>query len=470
MILSTILFSYFYKGFFARYVQDDYCYGAFVRMFGFFKTQYVSYMESAPFNGNRYSLTLFMSIGEILGGAAIIKWLPGFWIVLWLAVLVFLFNKTSKLLTGNRSFLKAVLFAEAILVFTFYLAPELYQVLYWRAGSLPYLPPLVFNTYMVARLVGLAQQKIKWTHFLEFGLISFLAAGFSETDGVIQFSFWAIVLILAIFFRSQKLDRTTLIRLIIVPLATTLCGLALLAFSPFNDYALSIRPAAQTNLVKFLTLSFRFGFDILFDAIKSRWLPFAILAMFGFLLGWISKREVSSKKILLQIVIVLAATYLLSVTTATPSVLLGSVYPENRAIFPMNYLLVMSVYLTAFLFAKLVRNLKFLTGKEKACDWAFVLLSIGVMLYCVRMVPLVYQGISPLRARAAAWDLRHEWVLEEKALGKTQIIVPAFDSIARLTELKEDPEYWVNKCAADYYAVDSITAVENYNNVKPYFQ
>ena len=36
----------------------------------------------------------------------------------------------------------------------------------------------------------------------------------------------------------------------------------------------------------------------------------------------------------------------------------------------------------------------------------------------------------------------------------------ALDFWAAITELQANPDHWVNHCAADYYGVDRITAVE----------
>jgi hypothetical protein len=38
--------------------------------------------------------------------------------------------------------------------------------------------------------------------------------------------------------------------------------------------------------------------------------------------------------------------------------------------------------------------------------------------------------------------------------------VQAFDSIGSVAELSADPHYWVNVCAANYYGVEEIIALE----------
>ena len=47
------------KGSYSRYAQDDYCYGYRFRDSSFWKAQVDSYFQTAEYNSNRYSLTMF---------------------------------------------------------------------------------------------------------------------------------------------------------------------------------------------------------------------------------------------------------------------------------------------------------------------------------------------------------------------------------------------------------------------------
>jgi hypothetical protein len=470
LLFLTILISFLYKGFYSRFLQDDYCYGAFIKQSGFWNTQLLSYISGAAYNGNRYSLTLFSGIAEILGGSSIIPWLPAFWIMTWLLALSFLFYTISLVVFKKNKIFQAILFSEIILTFTFYLAPELFQVLYWKSGSLPYLASLVFNTYLLARFFQLSPLKIKSHHYVEFGILSLLAAGFSETVAVVQVTFWGIVFLLCLFRKRATLGFRKQYLLLIILIGFSICGVLLLALSPSNSSMLQVRPAKPITFITFLTLSFRFGLDILVDSIKSKWLPFGVLFILGFVLSFYSKIALSTKRIAFHIGILGIGLFLLSVASSTPSVFLGSVYPENRALFPIHYIIVLSVFFSGILFSQILKNwfvnhnlLKFL----QKINYLFILF---LMVYLIRMIPIVYAGITPLQSRAIAWDQRQAWIYQEIAAGKMQVTVSAFDSIARLTELKEDPLNWVNMCAADYYGVDSISAVEYYNDVKPYFR
>jgi hypothetical protein len=86
------------------------------------------------------------------------------------------------------------------------------------------------------------------------------------------------------------------------------------------------------------------------------------------------------------------------------------------------------------------------------------------------MIPLSYSGTAELYARALAWDQRESLIIQEKEAGVTHIKIPAFDAIDQITELQVDENNWVNVCAARYYGVNGITAIEGYMGVKPYFK
>ena len=62
--------------------------------------------------------------------------------------------------------------------------------------------------------------------------------------------------------------------------------------------------------------------------------------------------------------------------------------------------------------------------------------------------------------RAASWDKRNTEIKNQIELGKNDLAVSALDSFAEIAELRDDSSYWVNQCAAKYYQVESISAVE----------
>ena len=64
------------------------------------------------------------------------------------------------------------------------------------------------------------------------------------------------------------------------------------------------------------------------------------------------------------------------------------------------------------------------------------------------------------RKRAGLWDNREIAIDKLLDNGETNLVVPALDSHAEIAELTDDINYWVNQCTANYYGIESISAVE----------
>jgi hypothetical protein len=67
-------------------------------------------------------------------------------------------------------------------------------------------------------------------------------------------------------------------------------------------------------------------------------------------------------------------------------------------------------------------------------------------------------SIPDYQTRANAWDARAASIEQGKAAGILDVETKALDSFGRIRELSDNSKLWVNKCAAIYYGVNSITA------------
>ncbi len=82
-------------------------------------------------------------------------------------------------------------------------------------------------------------------------------------------------------------------------------------------------------------------------------------------------------------------------------------------------------------------------------------------LYPLRSVSVLWEDFQVSKERALLWDQRNGEILDQIADGENQITVRAFDSFDQIAEMGSDPSFWVNQCAAQFYGVESITAVES---------
>lgn len=89
-----------------------------------------------------------------------------------------------------------------------------------------------------------------------------------------------------------------------------------------------------------------------------------------------------------------------------------------------------------------------------------------VLLTLAFLVQPIFDGyqawltLPDFQLRAQMWDLRDAQIRQMANAGEKQITVQALDSLAGITELQENPSHWVNNCAAAFYGVESIRAVE----------
>ena len=79
-------------------------------------------------------------------------------------------------------------------------------------------------------------------------------------------------------------------------------------------------------------------------------------------------------------------------------------------------------------------------------------------LYPLRMARLITVVIPEYRERALLWDQRDDYIRAARDEGIVDVEVEAVDSFGGLMELGSDPKLWVNRSAAVFYGVNSITA------------
>jgi hypothetical protein len=68
--------------------------------------------------------------------------------------------------------------------------------------------------------------------------------------------------------------------------------------------------------------------------------------------------------------------------------------------------------------------------------------------------------IEPARSRAAEWDERDEIIRRAIQSGERNVVVWYIRDLNRLGDYSSDPEFLVNRAAADYYGLDSIIALD----------
>jgi hypothetical protein len=469
LTLSTGLVMYSIKGFSTRYAQDDYCYGYHLNENGFFRNQWLSYSENTEYNGNRYSLTFSINVVELLGGPNIVAVLPMLLICLWASALsllvMIILNYTNK----QNYVLLSICIGIMVTFFSIYLSPQQYQVFFWLSGQQPYFMPLVIYTIISVLFLSILKlEDIKIIHVVIIGILTFLAGGYSETS-----TLWFVVLsgflnAYVLLFGEDNLISSKARVVLFVIFLVTLVSAILLAVSPYN--AVSSR-STMSPILPALYYSFIYAADFIVDMLKIAPIPYSILVVFGFLIAHLITplNQTNNIKIGKFFIIASVLLYTLCASSIFPTVYAMSVYPGPRALTPAHLSLLAFLILFGWLLERLQRNiLPTLSNKTSLSFVTSILIIIILSVYVGRAIFLESQKIYDHHNRAIMWDLRHEMILHAKISGMQNVVVPAFDSIFMITELNEDPGHWVNRCAAQYYGVSSITAIENHNGIGTY--
>jgi len=467
ILLAGLLAVLGIKGTFSRYAQDDYCYGYRVRNTGFWNTQIQSYLVKPEFVSDRFSTTLAHSIVEKLGGPKFVPFLTFLEILAWLGGLIYIFYQLQALMFSKRSWLIMIASALVILFFTLYMSPNQYQILYWLSAMQTYLTPMILATFLLGRFTAISRSSsLKLRHGIELGILSFFAGGFSETTGLWLFTCWCILFGWSFILRNRSALIKNASRLSLVAMLSTGLALVVMAISPSNNI---YRPFTDPALFEMIIRSLEGGMAYIRVSLKVTPLPYFIVICFGFWLCSLTQyeRKGSVKKYLFEILATVLILYVFAVANMVPIKVarLPTSWPGARSLFPAHFSLVVCLFVFGWKSANLIMALKSDFFSFHLSKILLTLLGIALIIYVAHTTPRVYDKIQLYAARAKAWDARDRMILEAKADGQVDVTVPQFDSVYNITELKPESYSWVNICAAKYYGMKSITAIEDYQGI-----
>ena len=447
------------KGSYTRYAQDDYCYGYRFRVDNFWEAQVKSYFGYTEYNANRYSLTLFNGLAEMIGGPKFAPFMPALLLIIWVAVLVYIL---FLLLREKKLYLLWITAALSIVLATFLVSPNLYQILYWVSASNTYTTPSILVTLIFGRILQftLSGKFTKW-NMAEVLFLNILAGAFSETLTAWQLTLWICSFLALLLLSPKGLFKRAKWPLILA-VAGTLIAIVIMAINPTNAHRVSYY-GPENYLARFWD-SFSTGLLFIKRSIKLTPLPFGFVFLMGVWLGRQTRStETGAWKIgFLTLAAILATTFLLCSAVMAPSVVLTNSYPSDRMLLPATFSLMLAMFASGWIGVKVLMPWVARIVLQKYVNVAQIALAVMLLAYLGTKFPQVYDKLPLYQARATAWDARQQMILDSKAAGQIDITVPEFDSIYGITELGSNPGGWVNRCAAWYYGVESITAEDGY--------
>lgn len=444
-----------------RYITDDYCYAAKLNQEGFFNSQINSYFGSVPYSGNRYSLTFFVDLFDLLG-IQFLPFIPMILIILFLCGLFWLFRQflSNHPTAGINSSLVIFIIATVIAFTTLNLAPNQFQVIIWMNGSFTYFLPIIANIWLM-NFYLVASRQTSLLHFVWLCLLSFICAGFSEIVAVVQVILWFFILINNFFHRKEK--KEYFYRSILIFLFSCL-AILILILCPYN-LERQMNKGLPNSIMNIITYGPVFAFDFIKITLHSFPTPIIILFGFALLIPYLFLNSLvlfSEKNDFIKTLIILLCTicllgFILIWVSMLPTLYAYRSYPDPRGLFPATFILILTDFAIGL---SLGFALQPILAKIKVGIILPNLLIFCFFIYFFHAAFSIFEEFPKYASRAQLWDKRHAIILSMKDKGEKNLIVPALDSFYKMVELQDYPGFWVNVCAAKWYGVDSISAIE----------
>lgn len=460
------IFGYAYNGSFMRLSGDDYCYAGVMRRFGFWEMQSHSYLEETTYNGNRYALTLFSSIGDLFGplsGAvypflATVLWVIAIWLVVRLAFRWFRWS------VGR---LETLLITEAFVFSTLYQAPDLSQILYWRTGMLTYLAPLVTGTFLLALILWqVLGERFSPLALGGIFLLAFVGAGFSETGAALQMGgllFLTASICLIYGLRHSLAHRT--LKMVGIALLGIVAGMVLLFVSPSNQARLDQLPP-RPALIELIKMSL--FYTRVFFSVTRKTLALSVLAdfviFFALSLGIFTRQpralSYTARQYFVAFTLLLLAIVGLVTCCMAPVAYVQVSYPGGRTLITARYIAVLGTALVGWWTGMVITQLGgYLKGSQRIPQAAAAILVGLSVVYPLLGNTTVYADTAKFRKWASFWDARDQQIHQAFQQDIREVDVVFLDRVIHdVAELQHSENFWYNNCAEWYYDMFAIRA------------
>jgi hypothetical protein len=458
IVLILSILPFIYTGTFSRYQADDYCFSSSLIQNGYLGALKDSYQTWS----NRFSTILVIGLIDPLKVTGL-RILPGVLIIGMLGGLYLLIQELKKRMVWKIGRTESFILAAMITFFTIYTAPDQFQSFYWRSGSITYTLPVVILPFLLTLILRADRHAMALRMFLLTGgsifLLALLNGGFSETTAAFQTVIFVLLFVWVLLKATQEKKKQLLV-LLLCAISGMVAAMIIMILSPGNAVRLENMPASP-GFFKLIYLSFRFAAGFVVNTIQGSPLPVVISFIFAFTLSMLS----SWKGINLRGWTWLSwgipvGAFLLVVAVCAPSAYAESAYAEARAFLPARWVLTLAGIAWFYLLGIVYQTWRYKNPKYQLIkEQTFIAFIIVLLSFYVMRGALVTLGSIPeYQTRAKAWDVRTASIEQGKTTGILDIETNALDSFGRIRELSDNPKLWVNKCAAIYYGVNSITA------------
>ena len=419
------LCAYAWRGWYTRYITDDYCTAAYLHHHGFWK---LMVNERAHWSG-RFSFYVAKAamdgIGPISAPTA-----PGVSLFLLAAIAFWTLRRTLQL----SSTALAAMAAAAIAFATFDASPEILAIggpLVWLTGVVTYTLPLI----LIMLWLGLFSGKTGIARCIAGAVLMFFAGGFSETSLAAQAAFTGTLGLATLLLRAREETRIAL-----WGFAGTIASAIVVVSAPGNSVRIHQLPR-QRSLLEAVLDSPRLAYDYIGSHVLLDGEALLLVVAAGVISGLLADRI--RMRGAWTVAIAGLAAYVVSFI---PGAWALSSSPPPRALHVSNYFLLIAIgALGAALGVRLRGN-------------AARALRFAVPLLIVLTVIPIHSAIRTVRTIPEGQRNAREVEAIQKALreqrGRDVTIRSPWALRSRV--LVAEPEFWTNRCICSYYGARSL--------------
>jgi hypothetical protein len=465
VLVSLPLVGHAYLGSFSRYIADDFCTAAHLRLLGFWGSQIAWYREWS----GRFSFTFLISIAHLLG-PRFTPWLPGLAIGAWYGSLLLLFRRIERTRDRRLPLFVSSVLAALTLTLTLEGSPSIYQSLYWETGMLTYSLPLILGTLSLAWLVSSLRASSAshqlWPWELAGSLVfAFFAGGFSETYASLQLAGLAGGLLISqLVLRGGRRGQAT--QWLGAGLVGALLSFAAVALAPGSQVRMALMPAhpAMWDLIE------RTAQDIhifLYQVAKYQTIHLVLAVAAPGLLVFLALPDVDEPGqstgrtgLALLGAIPLLTAALVAVAFAPYEYAVSS-YPDPRVLITQQYVLFLAIVVWSGLAGLHARRALRHRGPALTST-ARILLSVSValaFLVTARFVEKLRDDVPVFADFSTAWESRDAYLRMQASQHSDAVIAAAsLRHMGGLAEIGDNPSEWINVCVAEAYDARAVIA------------
>ena len=453
-----VLAIYAYLGTFSRHLADDYCSVGFIRT-NFFSALLNNYI----FVSDRFTNFMLIALSEFITPRSVAV-LPALMIVLWVAGIAWLLHEANRFSGQGWSKITIMTLSLLLVFFALLQAPNRFQILYWRSSMATHFAPLVFMPYLASFILRSISSAAKaplsyWKYPLGF-FIAFIIGGFSEPTVAVMITLLALAF-MATWKWMTPPTRSAALKLLGWSLAGAVLALLVMAIAPANYFRVSLGKAPPA-LPFLITRSFQYGVNFIVNSFRTLPLPALFTMAMPFFIFYNLHASPTpeltwpqQKLARIMLAVIPALSYLLVVASFFPSVY-GQSFPVERARFAGQLSLVAGLMIEGALLGSLLAQWRPRIIEDIPLKLVSAILLGFSALYPLRAASLTLAEVPEYRARAEAWDTREIQINTLIAQGETDLLIVQLDGVDGVKELEVTEDHWVNRCAANYYEVNSI--------------